>query len=710
MVGKSKYLQKSADYFNNLLYSYSTLLFMKNRFIGLILFGVTFFNLNIALAGLISWAVSQLFSKFIGVGKDEPVNAIYTYNSLLTGFAVGFLFQLSLLSVLLTIGVSILTFLFSYSLFSIFYRLFGLPVLNIPFTVVSTVVFLASLRYSSLLVTSLYPHQSLNVNFFPPFIQGFLRAVGLVMFLPYDIVGLIIIVAILIVSRITFFLAVTSFYLGMFILYLLKGTEVSIFYEIASYNFILIGIAIGGIFLISSKRSYTLALTAVVVSVFIIDAVSVFWSAFGIPVFTLPFNIVVLLYIYVLQNVGHPKMNFFIKESPEASLAFYINNQRFNRTVPTPNLPFFGEWTVYQSFDGEWTHKGVWQYAYDYIITDKDNNSYQNSGKDLFDYYCYNKPIIAPVSGVVVEIVNNIMDNLPGSVNKENNWGNYIIIKSDYGYFVEISHLARNSVKVIVGQYVNVGTPIAECGNSGYSAQPHIHMQVQRSPLIGSPTSLFYTANTLRDKKLLKNENLNKNDKVQPFFVGKSQQRKFQFILDNEFYYDVFVNGKKIDTIKIKIGMDAGGRQYFEDESAAAKLYFGIENNIFMFYNLEKKKDTLLTDFIIALASFPLTDQKNLNWEEQLPDSIVSDNFLRLFVKSFKNNLFEMNAKYQTGVNSVSGIIYQNGKVRKKSMLIFGDLKGIAYLKITEGENNRELILKEFKDNYRNGEHFAREV
>jgi murein DD-endopeptidase MepM/ murein hydrolase activator NlpD len=57
--------------------------------------------------------------------------------------------------------------------------------------------------------------------------------------------------------------------------------------------------------------------------------------------------------------------------------------------------------------------------------------------------------------------------------------GNCVIISSAAGTsaFVAVMHLQAGSIRVSVGQEVAVGEHIANCGNSGNSTQPHVHLQ-----------------------------------------------------------------------------------------------------------------------------------------------------------------------------------------------------------------------------------------
>ena len=680
----------------NLLHSYSTLLFIRNGFAGAILLAFSFLNPNMAVLGLFSWFVSFFFARFIGIDKAHMVHSIYTYNSILVGLCIGFLFTISLLTFLLLAGLSILTLLLSYATFSVFSYYFRLPVLNIPFTVVSTIFYLAAVRYSSLYVEALYVWDKYNIPALPVWLHGLLKSAGLLVFAPHDIGGLVVLITLLLFSRITFFLAVSSFFVGTFFLGLLKGSFLLACSEFAAFNFILTGIAIGGIFLIPAKRTFLLAYIGVVISVFIIDATSVVWSAYRIPVFTLPYNFTVLLFVYVLTQIRYPLINNNIQVSPEKSLLAYLNvYKRFNKSVPAPNLPFLGEWTVYQAFDGEWTHKGAWKYAYDFVIKDEKKKTFKNNGVELNDYYCFGKPIVSPIAGTVVKIMGSLPDNQPGAVNKENNWGNHIIIYSGFGYYVEISHLRQNSLKVREGDIVRTGVILASCGNSGYSPQPHIHMQVQYLPKLGAETVPFFFSNCRTVNRLLrKGENLYQNMKVQPLVYSGKTNNYLQFLLDDLFQYDFFIQGEKNGRLSIKTEMSAVGASYLRLEGSKDKLYFGIENSKFIFYSFEGRQKSPLKYVFAAMPRLPLTETAGLAWEEVLPDDIMSNAgpASSMLIKAFYHDLNTCRGQYKLLNNRITGEIYAGNKKIAETILDISNEKGFKYVSLkTEAGKVYEL-------------------
>ena len=50
------------------------------------------------------------------------------------------------------------------------------------------------------------------------------------------------------------------------------------------------------------------------------------------------------------------------------------------------------------------------------------------------------------------------------------------------GVFVLLAHLRAGSFRVGVGDVVQTGQVIAQCGNSGNSTEPHVHLQAMDGP------------------------------------------------------------------------------------------------------------------------------------------------------------------------------------------------------------------------------------
>lgn len=121
------------------------------------------------------------------------------------------------------------------------------------------------------------------------------------------------------------------------------------------------------------------------------------------------------------------------------------------------------------------------RYAYDLVII-KNGQSFRNTPTSNDDFYAFNKEVVAPCDGRVVQVVNSIVDNELGSTNVSNPEGNYVIIQHANNEYSLIAHFKQNSIVVKEGQMIKQSQLVGYCGNSGNSSEPHIHFQVMNSP------------------------------------------------------------------------------------------------------------------------------------------------------------------------------------------------------------------------------------
>ena len=90
--------------------------------------------------------------------------------------------------------------------------------------------------------------------------------------------------------------------------------------------------------------------------------------------------------------------------------------------------------------------------------------------------------MLAPADGTVVAAEDRYPDQPIGSQDGDNPAGNTVVIEFGPDLYVQLSHLRSGSVAVDVGDRVEAGDLIGTCGNSGFSLEPHLHMQVQDTP------------------------------------------------------------------------------------------------------------------------------------------------------------------------------------------------------------------------------------
>lgn len=639
------------------LNSYAEVLFIqRSPIIGFLIMLLSFLNPSVGVGGLVSVLSAYLFARFIGMGRAFLESGFYTYNALLVGLSVGYLFKITPLTLGFTAIAGVLTLIFSVMLYSVFSYYFRLPILSVPFVVISSMLYLSASGYSNLFVGNLYPHFNLQELelYTPLWLSGYLKSLGAILFSPNVLAGLLFAVFIFVFSRIMFFLATAGYYLGTTLKALLVGSLDKAFMDINNFNFILVAMAVGGVFLIPSLKSYVMAAVAVVISTLVLSSVKSFWAAYGIPAFTLPFNFTSLTLLYVLGLVNFPMVARYIRRTPEGTLDYYLTyTRRFRGTERGIHLPFSGEWTVWQGFEGKWTHKGAWKYAYDFIITDAEGKSYSGTGDKLGDYYAFRKPVLSPVRGRVVKVVSDLPDNPVGKVDKENSWGNLVVIYDERGFYVELSHFAQNSVKVKEGDWVEVGSFLGLCGNSGYSPQPHIHVQVQTTYEPNSPTLPFSFVDYVCDGKFFSNFLPKEGEKVQPVHTSKHLSNRLAFAIGNEFFYKVYKKDKEVGDFTVRVNMDVDGTFFFETDRG--RLYFGRYEGTFYFYRLEGN-DPLLRLFFLAAPRMPLTEREVV-WQDYLPMNVSLNYYQRamlLFLASFNHKVFS--TEYE-------GKILQEGKL-----------------------------------------------
>ncbi|MGO1353533.1 MAG: M23 family metallopeptidase [Brachybacterium tyrofermentans] len=109
----------------------------------------------------------------------------------------------------------------------------------------------------------------------------------------------------------------------------------------------------------------------------------------------------------------------------------------------------------------------------------------------------FGRTVLAPVAGVVVAAHGSSPDHpahrglpsvgyaLTQRRRAAGGWealaGNHVILRTTDGEFIALCHLRHGSLRVRSGEQVRVGQELGECGNSGNSMEPHLHLQAMTS-------------------------------------------------------------------------------------------------------------------------------------------------------------------------------------------------------------------------------------
>ncbi len=495
---------------NTIVNSYSQVFFSENTLFGILLLIVSLFDFNAGLYGLISVFTANLTAYILGFDRISLTEGLYGYNALLVGLGIGYLYEPGLTLTAIVFFGALLTLFITVSLQGILSR-YGLPFLSLPFLLALWLILLATKDFGSLIFSerSIYIYNELYdiggkklVDFYV-WIQNFplwqpvkiyLLSLAAIFFQTNVIAGLLIALGLLYYSRIAFSLSVTGFAIVYLFYYFIGADFSSLGYTFIGFNYILTSIAVGGIFVIASTRSFLWTILLLPLTVIFTAGLMRIFSTWNLPVYALPFNMTVLLFIYVLKQrrIRQGKLidNFVKQATPEQSLYLHhiTNEELKNKNYFPVQLPVKGEWFINQGHNGAYTHKDKWQHAWDFVIVDEDSKQFSGTGDLLKDYYAWDKPVFAPAAGIVAEIKDGIPDNIIGDINTAHNWGNTIVIKHTETLYSQLSHLKEGSIMVQKGDFIRKGQRIGKVGNSGHSPYPHLHFQLQATPHIGSET------------------------------------------------------------------------------------------------------------------------------------------------------------------------------------------------------------------------------
>ncbi|WP_423737919.1 peptidoglycan DD-metalloendopeptidase family protein [Chitinophaga caseinilytica] len=119
-------------------------------------------------------------------------------------------------------------------------------------------------------------------------------------------------------------------------------------------------------------------------------------------------------------------------------------------------------------------------YAMDIVrLNSWGNRASKVFSKNLEDYAIFGDTVYAPCSGRVIRANGDDPDNIPPNMKRGPKNTNMVLIDAG-GYYVFMGHLRQGSVMVKEGDEVKTGEPLGCVGNSGFSTEPHLHIQVHR--------------------------------------------------------------------------------------------------------------------------------------------------------------------------------------------------------------------------------------
>ncbi|MBI5326789.1 MAG: urea transporter [Deltaproteobacteria bacterium] len=607
--------------------SYSNIFFSDSKLLGIAILVITMLYPSHGAAGILGAVLSNTWAYIIGMNKQSIKNGLYGFNGVLVGLAIGFFYSINLQSILFLLIISLFLTLLTVFLNQVFSQYFGLPAMSMPFNITTYLLILSGSAFSLLIPIPSQRLSIIDISFLhiSPEVTMFLSSFSAILFQPNPVSGLLIAIAILSYSRIAIILMIAGFVFALQTHNVLGLDTNIIDSKYIGFNYMFTALAIGGIFTVPGPGSLFLSILSSSATVVIIAAGKALLPD-GFSPLAMPFNITVYLFLYSLSLRSYPSLGIqLVKDdisSPEKNLKTHHEGlKQWKKSAIKISLPFYGKWKVTQGANGQFTHKDDWSFAYDFQAVDSNNKTYKSDGSALEDYYSYGIPVTAPADGRIHSLVNDVHDNLTGKVNTEANWGNYVIIEHAPNYYSCLAHLKQGSIKVIAGQNVKKGEIIAACGNSGRSPYPHIHLQFQMLPVIGSPSISFEFSNLMvcnEKQKFITQGEVLENSVVQNMSPCLNYEEFFPYSLNKIWTYKFTAKGKdKIEQWTMDV--DFYGNTILMSSPKTTKIYFQLSDGILSIKNIEGDAATGLSLMGSLLSEAPFISNDEITWDSFEP-------------------------------------------------------------------------------------------
>jgi hypothetical protein len=138
------------------------------------------------------------------------------------------------------------------------------------------------------------------------------------------------------------------------------------------------------------------------------------------------------------------------------------------------------------------------RYAIDWMRLDDGGRFVHGDSSDVHNYDSYGADVLAVADGTVVETLNDLDDQKPGTlpdpktITLENVDGNHVVLDLGDGVFAFYAHLEKGSVMVTAGNRVKRGQLLGKLGNTGNTSAPHLHFHLMESPSVLGSNGIPY--------------------------------------------------------------------------------------------------------------------------------------------------------------------------------------------------------------------------
>ncbi|MFO0604012.1 MAG: urea transporter [Polyangiales bacterium] len=620
----------------------ASLLFSRSRRVGALVLAAAALSPRALALGLLGVAASAATARALRLAPDRLASGMLSYNALMVGLALAHAADDSPALVALVAVAGAASVLAAAAL-DLWLRVgHALPTLTLPFL---ATYYLAAGAIPA--TTPAPPHAAeLLAGPLPEPAVAWLRALGAIVCQPSTDVGLVLAVAVALHSRIALALSVAGFVAARGVASAIVGDASPALAASAGLNGMLTAMALGSVWFIPSAWSYLLGAAGAVLSAGVAVGLAPRFERLGLPLLIVPFNAAVPLVLYVMrQRVadGFPHAVDFAPGTPEQNLAYFRSRSERFGAVAGVRLaaPFRGVWTCTQGVEGGITHQGPWRHALDFEVFDADGRAFRGIGAALDEFHCYKLPVLAPAAGVVARVVDGVPDNPVGEVNLDDNWGNVVVVYHAPGVYSCLAHLSPGTITVHEGQPVAAGEVIGRCGNSGRSATPHLHLQLQATAAVGDatiPLALHDAVSVLGTSSVLhaalvpaRGEAVRRLDRDD----DRAGALRFTYATTTRAHLPTRDATRHEDLVA---DLDLLGRHLLRSPATGAALYYEAGPGGFVVHNVVGDAGSALHLVRAALSRVPFDADDALVWRDLLP--------LRPFLPAWRRPLFDLTSPF----------------------------------------------------------------
>jgi hypothetical protein len=202
-----------------------------------------------------------------------------------------------------------------------------------------------------------------------------------------------------------------------------------------------------------------------------------------------------------------------------------------------------------------------------------------------------------------------------------------VLIRLDSGLYVLLAHLRQHGLKVVDGERVYPGQPVGHCGNTGRSPQPHLHLHVQTSAVLGSPTQPFHLLSVALHAALQPSADFrlacrpDEGTHVGIIKEDAALRRALHLPVGLQLHYRYRHDDGDWASQCLTVTLDlTGGFRLGSDSGASVR--FAEEGGVLFFFERSPEPDPLLDLWLLALGLTPLAEAP-LAWQDRPADRLL---------------------------------------------------------------------------------------